>query len=353
MQATVADGIFIWSVWQPDRNLFFNSFFVVDGGGNLAIDPLPLSEEDLAEIERRGGLAWVAVTNRDHERDARAIAKRFGAKIAASEADAALLSGPVDRRLNDGEELAGARVIALEGLKTAGEIALLFRKQRTVVVGDALWGDPAGSVRLMPDGKLTDPARAALSLRRLCISRPAHLLVGDGACIFGDAMRVIWDCLERRTDVYANKINIDEGVWYHDGPSTPGLYQGSWLDVDPLIGAEKLGYLVARLPPGKAFCPVHWHAAEEELYYVLEGTPTLVTPRGNWRLRKGDLISFPARAAGAHKLLNDGETPCEVLMIANTDPDDVCYYPDSHKLLVEKSRVLVRDNPILEYFDGE
>lgn len=343
----------MWSVWQPDRNMFFNSFFVALGEGNLAIDPLPLSDVDAADIERRGGLAWIAITNRDHERNARALATRFGAKIAASEADAPLLSGPVDRALKDGDELAGARVVALDGLKTAGEFALHLRTQHTVVVGDALWGDPAGSLRLMPDDKLSDPARAALSLRRLRALRPEHLLVGDGACIFGDAMRVIWECLERRTDVYVNKVNIDEATWLHDRPDVPDIYKGSWLDLDPLIGAEKLGYLVARLQPGKAFCPVHWHAAEEELFFVLEGTPTLVTPRGNWRLRKGDFVAFPARASGAHKLQNDADTPCEVLMIANTDPSDVCYYPDSHKVLVEKSRVLVRDHPILEYFDGE
>jgi hypothetical protein len=40
-------------------------------------------------------------------------------------------------------------------------------------------------------------------------------------------------------------------------------------------------------------------------------------------------------------------------MVANVDPSDVCYYPESQKLLVERSGVLVRDNPILDYWDGE
>ena len=46
MQATILSGVAMWSAWQPDRNLFFNSFFIeADGeadGANVAVDPLPL-----------------------------------------------------------------------------------------------------------------------------------------------------------------------------------------------------------------------------------------------------------------------------------------------------------------------
>jgi hypothetical protein len=40
-------------------------------------------------------------------------------------------------------------------------------------------------------------------------------------------------------------------------------------------------------------------------------------------------------------------------LIANTDWRDVCYYPDSRKLLIESTDLMVRDNPTLDYFDGE
>ena len=45
MQQT-SSGFAMWSVWQPDRNLFFNSYFLERADGNLAVDPLPLSDED-------------------------------------------------------------------------------------------------------------------------------------------------------------------------------------------------------------------------------------------------------------------------------------------------------------------
>jgi len=41
------------------------------------------------------------------------------------------------------------------------------------------------------------------------------------------------------------------------------------------------------------------------------------------------------------------------LMVANTDVRDVCYYPDSHKVLIEDSDLMLRDRPVLDYWDGE
>ncbi len=352
MQQTVVAGVAMWSVWQPDRNLYFNSFFIEHPDGNLAVDPLPLPGEAAEEIARRGGLAWVVVTNRDHERDARRLAQQFAARIAASAADAPLLSGPVDRLLHDGDALADARVVALEGLKTSGEFALDFPERGAVLVGDALWGDPAGSLRLMPDEKLGDPAGAALSLRKLWARRPKHLLLGDGACIFGDATAALGACLEARRDVYVNRINADELPWSeYKPPAGHDVYAGSTAEIGYLIGARKLGYLLTEIPPGKASCPLHWHTGEEELFLVFEGSATLLTPRGSFALRKGDFIAFPVGPDGAHKIVNETAAPCTLLMLSNFDPDDVCYYPDSHKLAVGPA--ILREGPSLDYFEGE
>ena len=342
----------MWSLWQPDRNFFFNSFFVSAPGGNIAIDPLPLAEADALEIEARGGLAWIVVTNRDHERAARELAVRTGARIAASAAETALLSAPIDRALEPGDLIGDAIVVALGGAKTPGEIALHFAARGAVIVGDLLWGDPAGSLRLMPNEKLADPTEAVLSLRQLWALRPEHLLVGDGACLFGGAYRVLGATLEARREAYVNRINRDDVPWLAV-TGEPAAYGGSLLEIGDYIGAEKLGYRLVRVEPHTATCPMHWHTREEELFVVIVGEPTLLTPRGETPLRPGDYIAFPANPGGAHKIENRTDEPCEILMIANVDAGDVCYYPDSHKLLVEATGTLVLDNPQLGYFDGE
>lgn len=342
----------MWSVWQPDRNLYFNSLFIASAEGNVAIDPLPLGDADAREIAERGGLAWIAITNRDHERDARALAARFGAKIAASAADTPSLAGPVDRELAGGDAFCGAIVIPLAGFKTPGEIALYFPHLATVVLGDALWGSPAGALRLMPEDKLADPHTAALSLRRIAELRPEHLLVGDGASIFGGATDALWKALDAREIPGLRRVNHADAQWraWNSGPETYGCEA---FEVGDVIGAERLGYRLVRIPAGNAAAPLHWHTAEEELFVVLAGRAMLVTQAGRTPLRTGDFIAFPTRAHGAHKIVNDTHEPCEILMIANVDSSDVCIYPDSKKLLVESTGVIVRDRPVLDYWDGE
>jgi uncharacterized cupin superfamily protein len=350
MQPTVA-GFEMWSAWQPDRNLFFNSYLIATDDGNIAIDPLPLDEVEAAALTERGGVAWVVVTNRDHERATADLVARFGAKVACG-GDAPLLKAKVDRVLAGGERIGGALVVPLEGLKTPGEIALFFPKHRAVVVGDALWGSPAGSLRLMDDSKLGDPRAAALSLRRLAGLHPLHVLVGDGAPVLNNAFDVLTACLDARDDAPVNVINLDELTYLSDS-ADPEPYHSRFAEIGFLLGATNLGYRAAQLPPGSSFCPLHWHTREEELFIVWDGSPTLRTPRGTTRLRRGDLAAFPTNARGAHRVTNETTEPCTIVMIANTDGGDVCFYPDSNKLLVEQTGTLVRAQPELDYYDGE
>jgi uncharacterized cupin superfamily protein len=351
MQRTCIDGVAMWSRWQADRGLFFNSYFVQGDDENLLVDPLPLDDEDAEQILSCGGATWIVVTNRDHERATGAAAERFGAKVAASEPDASEMSVRVERVLRDDDLIAGARVIGLDGLKTAGEVALWLRSRRTLIVGDALWGDPAGSARMLPDEKLGDPVHAVRSLCRLRVVYPRHLLVGDGTPIFDRAYEAINEYLETRADAHPNVTNLDELHYWKSSRS--GNYGGEDAEIGFLLGAEKLGYRATRLHPGDAFCPMHWHTAEEELFIVWDGTPTLETPHGSTLLRRGDLIAFPTREFGAHKLVNRSDAPATIVLIANTNHYDVCFYPDSKKLLVDATDTLVRAEPILDYYDGE
>jgi uncharacterized cupin superfamily protein len=353
MRRTVVPGVWSWSRWQADRGMDFNGFFIEGEGeaGNLVVDPVEPDEETLAALRDRG-VAVVLITNRDHERASAAVAAATGAEIVASEGDAPLLSIPVTRTVVPGEVVLGWTVVGLDGFKTAGEIALYERTRRAAIVGDAIWGTPAGALTLMPDVKLADPVKAALSARALRGLLVDHLLVGDGACVFGNANAAIGAMLDAREGVFTNRINVDEFTYRRD-PSDPPPFGGAWAEAGRLIGAEKLGYAVAKLQRGDGFAPLHWHTREEELFVVLSGTPTLRTPRGTWPLRPGDLIAFRTEPGGAHQLSNDAEEDALVLLIASLDPGDVCYYPDSRKFVVESTGTLVRDHPQLEYYDGE
>lgn len=354
MQPLAIGGAAMWSAWQPDRRMYFNSFFLKGPEFNFVVDPLAAGDEDLAFMREQGGVAWIVITNRDHERAARAFATTFGAKIAAGIGDAALLSGPVDRTLTQGEEFAdGVRIIALAGGKSPGEIALSLPQHKAAIIGDALWGDPAGSLRLPPDEKLLNPPAAVLSLRQIWALRLDVLLVGDGACIFGGADGVIGACLQGRRDVYVNRINIDEVPSEHFSDRT-GKYESDDQELGLLIGARKLGYQIVTLAPGKRFCPLHAEDHEEELFIVWEGEATVRTLRGEITCRPGDVMAFPPGDIGAHQLINRSDKPCRVFMLGMEGLGSVAYYPDSDKVLVTtRDRLMVRANPRLDYFDGE
>ena len=73
--------------------------------GNVAIDPLPLSEHDRAHLEQLGGVEWIIVTNSDHVRDTARLVDDFGARVAGPAAERESFPIPCDRWLSGGDEL--------------------------------------------------------------------------------------------------------------------------------------------------------------------------------------------------------------------------------------------------------
>lgn len=343
----------MWSRWQPDRGLNFNSWLVAGAAGAFVVDPLEPHDDGVFERCRAAGVRTIVITNRDHQRAAADFARELDAQIAAPAADAPLLSIPVDRELRDGDELFGWRVITLAGFKTPGEMVLYSRDLRAAISGDAFWGAPAGALRLMPDDKLADPVRAILAARRVRALEIEHLLVGDGAPIFGGARRALDSLIaSRAADAPVESLNIDDLHWTRFGDD-PAPFTGEAGEIGLLLGAVRLGAAAGRLAPGESYCPLHWHTREEELFIVWSGNPTLRTPLASRRLRPGDCVVFPTDPGGAHRLSNETDAPCTVIMIANVDPGDVCFYPDSDKFVVEATGTLVRARPQLDYFEGE
>ncbi len=121
------------------------------------------------------------------------------------------------------------------------------------------------------------------------------------------------------------------------------------------LGAELLGATLYETQPGEKLWPYHWEAGCEEFLVVVSGRPTLRTPPGERKLVPGEVVHFPEGEPGAHQLRNDTGEPFRVLIASTKAPLNVCGYPDSNKLLIDLPgrRRIVRDNPELDYWDGE
>ena len=124
--------------------------------------------------------------------------------------------------------------------------------------------------------------------------------------------------------------------------------------LDALAGGTRVGVLIEELPPGKQSAPLHWHTREEEHLWFLEGRATLRLGDRRVAVKAGDYVCFPAGRPIGHCLVNDSDTTCRYLVIGERSPDDVCFYPDSDKVLVRGAgRMIVRRGGEVDYWDGE
>jgi uncharacterized cupin superfamily protein len=92
-------------------------------------------------------------------------------------------------------------------------------------------------------------------------------------------------------------------------------------------GLTQFGAHLERLPPGARSSLRHWHAAEDELVYVLEGRVTLVED-GETELGPGEAAAWAAGAAVGHRLENRGDRPAVYLVVGTRAERDVITYPD-------------------------
>ena len=179
--------LYAWSAFDEGKNVDFNGTLWVREGGNIAIDPMPMSAHDRAHLDTLGGLAWILMTNSDHTRSGQELAAQTGAKLAAPVAEKDCWPYPCDAWLGEGDALVpGLQVFEMSGSKTPGELALVIGGH-TLVTGDLIRAHRGGSLMILPDAKLTDRAAAVASVRRLAeLDKVEAVLVGDGWPIFRD-----------------------------------------------------------------------------------------------------------------------------------------------------------------------
>jgi uncharacterized cupin superfamily protein len=131
-------------------------------------------------------------------------------------------------------------------------------------------------------------------------------------------------------------------------------------------GATGVGCTWYEVPPGRAAFPTHFHCANEEAIFVLDGEGSLRLGKDTVEVRAGDFVSLPPGPDHAHRLTNTGTTPLRYLCMSTLNKGaEVVGYPDSKKVAAmgvpqnwrfpEPSwiRVIAREGSSLDYYDGE
>jgi uncharacterized cupin superfamily protein len=157
-------------------------------------------------------------------------------------------------------------------------------------------------------------------------------------------------------------INLDELEYTDFGKGEK--FHAHRAPVSNQIGAEKLGYAVVRLEPGKRAWPYHSHHVIEEMFYVIKGNGRLRHADEEHPIRAGDFICSPADPAQPHQIINSSDQDLVYIALGTEESADVTLYPDSGKYgafhgttkdrgAPNTFRVFARKDTAVDYWDGE
>ncbi len=165
-------------------------------------------------------------------------------------------------------------------------------------------------------------------------------------------------------------INLDElqpRLFSDIRPNAPEKYSGATIaTISARIGAQRLGYNITTVPPGKCAFPAHNHYGNEEMFFVLEGSGELRVGDERHSIRSGDFIACPVGGPEtAHQIRNTSTSELKYLAVSTMRTPDLVQYPDSGKTgamhllgrdangFPKAVRILGREADNLDYWDGE
>jgi uncharacterized cupin superfamily protein len=94
------------------------------------------------------------------------------------------------------------------------------------------------------------------------------------------------------------------------------------------VGLDQFGVNLTTLKPGAWSSQRHWHMAEDELIYMLEGEVVLCEDSGETVLKPGDAAGWKANTPNGHCLINRGARDAVYLEIGTRAKRDRASYPD-------------------------
>jgi len=98
------------------------------------------------------------------------------------------------------------------------------------------------------------------------------------------------------------------------------------------VDADGLGCSLYELRPDGRSWPYHYHTANEEALYILDGEGTLRHRNGESSLVAGDYVTLPADESGGHQVVNDGDGTLRYLAFSTMEEPDVTVYPETEKV---------------------
>ena len=166
-------------------------------------------------------------------------------------------------------------------------------------------------------------------------------------------------------------MNLDEvtleerAAFFHPPAGVADRFGSRTGPVGARIGARLLGYSITVVAPGKRAFPLHNHHANEEMFYILQGSGELRIGDEHYTLRAGDFIANPPGGPdSAHQIINTGREEMRYLSVSTMITPDTVEYPDTGKIATYSRqpqpdgslrlvRQISRAGESLNYWEGE
>ncbi|MEO6244901.1 MAG: cupin domain-containing protein [Opitutaceae bacterium] len=155
------------------------------------------------------------------------------------------------------------------------------------------------------------------------------------------------------------KLNLADIAW-ETWESPKRKFRSTYAELSIALGAKRntptgLGghpfdLELDRLAPGQCGCPFHSHAAQWEMFFILEGRGTVRADRETHAIASGDIVLHPP--GEAHRISAGPDRELVFLLVADNPPVDLWRYPDSNKWGHSTTRDFFRMAEA-DYWDGE
>lgn len=124
-------------------------------------------------------------------------------------------------------------------------------------------------------------------------------------------------------------VNVEEVEETIEGPEGREF---SRKQLGRATGGDKLGCSLYTLEPGDKAWRYHYHTANEEAIFVLDGRGAIRFGENSVEVNEGDYVTLPAGEEGAHQVVNTSEGEFRYLCISTMIEPEMTVYPEANMI---------------------